>query len=92
MLFAIGSVSPVLCAVGAVQVLGIIAAAASRMAEGTRHERVGHWLCVAALGTVGGLCGFCLQYGPDSGAMCAVTLTVMTMIAIVDVQPASASR
>jgi hypothetical protein len=91
-LFAIGSVSPVLCAVGAVQILGIVAAAASRMTEGTRHERAGHVLCVAALGTVGGLCGFCLQYGPDSGAMCAVTLTLMTMIAIVDIRPASIDR
>lgn len=92
MLFAMGSVSPVLCAVGAIQVLGIVASALARMAEGTPHERVGHWLCVTALAVVGGMCGFCLQYGPDSGAMCAVTLTVMTMIAIVDVRPASAGR
>lgn len=92
MLFAIGSVSPVLCAVGFVQVLGIVAAAASRMTEGTRHERTGHLSCVAALGTVGALCGFCLQYGPDSGAMCAVTLTLMTMIAIIDIRPASVDR
>jgi hypothetical protein len=40
-----------------------------------------------ALAAVGGLCGFCLQYGPDSGAMCAVTFTVMTMITIVDLRP-----
>lgn len=86
---AIGNVSPVLCGVGLVQVLGIVAAIASRLAEGTQREQLGHWLCLAALATVGGLCGFCLQYGPDSGAMCAVTFTVMTMIAIVDVRPGS---
>ena len=87
MSFASPSVSPVLCAVGIVQVAGIIAAVASRLAEGTPYERLGHWLCVIALAAVGGLSGFCLQYGPDSGAMCAVTLTVMTMIAIVDLRP-----
>jgi hypothetical protein len=84
---AIGNVSPVLCGVGLVQVLGIVAAIASRLAEGTPREQLGHCLCVVALAAVGGLCGFCLQYGPDSGAMCAVTFTVMTMITIVDLRP-----
>ena len=88
MSLAIGNVSPVLCAVGLVQVLGVVAAIASRLAEGTSREQQGHWLCVAALATVGSLCGFCMQYGPDSGAMCAVTFTVMTMISIVDLRPA----
>ncbi len=88
MSLAIGNVSPVLCAVGLVQVLGVVAAIASRLAEGTSREQLGHWLCVAALATVGSLCGFCLHYGPDSGAMCAVTFTVMTMISIVDLRPA----
>lgn len=86
--FSIGNVSPVLCGVGIVQVLGVMAAIASRLAEGTPRETLGHWLCLVALSAVGGLCGFCLQYGPDSGAMCAVTFTVMTMIAIVDIRPA----
>ena len=88
MSFAVGNMSPVLCAVGIVQVLGIVAAVASRLAEGTPRERLGHWLCLIALAVVGGLSGFCLQYGPDSGAMCAVTLTVMTMIAVIDLRPA----
>lgn len=87
--FDVRSVSPVLCAMGAVQMLGIAAASIARLAEGTPHERAGHLLCMVALAVVGGLCGFSLQYGPDSGAMCAVTLTVMTLIAIVDVRPAS---
>lgn len=85
MLFAAIAVSPVLCTMGVIQILGVIAAAASRLAEGTAHERAGHWLCLAALAVVGGLCGFSIQYGPDAGAMCAVTLTLMTLIAIVDV-------
>jgi len=85
MLFAAIAVSPVLCAFGAIQVLGLLAAGVARMVEGTRHESLGQWLCVIALAVVGGLCGFALQFGPDSCAMCAVTLTLMTMIAIVDV-------
>lgn len=89
MLFAALAVSPVLCAMGAIQVLGLVAAGAARLAEGTPHERAGHWLCVVALAVVGGLCGFSIQYGPDAGAMCAVTFTLMTLIAIVDVGSAS---
>lgn len=85
MLFAAMAVSPVLCALGLLQVLGLIAAGVARLTEGTPHERAGHWLCLVALAVVGGLCGFSIQYGPDSGAMCAVTLALMTMIAIVDV-------
>ena len=83
---AIGNVSPVLCAVGIVQVLGVVAAIWSRLVEGTPRERIGHCLCFLALGVVGGLSGVCLQYGPDSGAMCAVTLVLMTMISIVDLK------
>jgi hypothetical protein len=80
------AVSPVLCTLGLVQILGIAAAAASRLAEGTRHERSGQWLCLAALAVVGAVCCFALQLGPGSGAACAVTLTLMTLIAVVDFQ------
>lgn len=83
------SVSPVLCVMGAVQVLGVVAAGVARLAEGTRHERAGHWLCMVALAVIGTLCGFSLQYGPDSGAMSAITLTIMTMIAVVDLRSAA---
>lgn len=89
MLFESRSVSPVLCAMGAVQVLGVVAAGVARLAEGSRHERAGHWLCMIALAVVGALSGFALQYGPDSGAMCAITLTIMTMIAVIDFRPAA---
>ena len=83
LLFAI-AVSPVLCAMSAVQIFGLIAAGLTRLAEGTRHERGCQWLLVVALAAVGGLCGFALQFGPASAAVCAVTLTLMTMIAVVD--------
>ena len=83
MLFAI-AVSPLLCTLGLVQVLGIMAAAAARLTEGTRYERGGQWLCLASLVVVGGLCGWSLQFGPGSSAACAVTLTLMTLIAIID--------
>jgi hypothetical protein len=33
---------------------------------------------------VGVLCGVSLQFGPDTAAACAVTLALMTLIAIVD--------
>jgi hypothetical protein len=83
MLFAL-AVSPFLCTLGAIQVMGLAAAGISRLAEGTRHERIGQWLCLAALAVVGGMCGYSLRIGPDSCAACAVTLTLMTLIAIVD--------
>ena len=83
MLFAI-AVSPLLCTLGLVQLLGIMAAAAARLTEGTRYERGGQWLCLVSLVVVGGLCGWSLQFGPGSSAACAVTLTLMTLIAIID--------
>lgn len=83
-LFAL-AISPVLCAMSAVQVFGLVAAGLTRLAEGTRHERGCQWLLVVALAAVGGVCGFALQFGPASAAVCAVTLTLMTMIAVFDV-------
>ena len=84
-LFAL-AVSPLLCTLGVIQVLGIAAAASARLAEGTRYERRGQWLCLLSLVVVGGLCGWSLQFGPGSSAACAVTLTLMTLIAIIDFQ------
>lgn len=83
------AISPLACAMTGVQILGLIAAGMVRMAEGTRHERVCQWLLVFALAAVGGLCGFALQFGAAAGAACAVTLTVMTMICVVDFRPAA---
>jgi len=82
-LFAV-AVSPMLCAMGVVQVLGLVAAGLTRLTEGTPHERGCQWLLVVALAAVGGLCGFALQFGAASAAVCAVTLTLMTMIAVFD--------
>jgi hypothetical protein len=83
MLFAV-AVNPLLCALGAVQILGIVAAASARMAEGTRYERWGQWVCLLSLVVMGGLCCWSLQLGPGVSAACAVTLTLMTLIAIMD--------
>jgi hypothetical protein len=85
MLFAI-AVNPLLCALGVMQILGILAAASARLAEGTRYERRGQWLCLLSLVVMGGLCGWSLQLGPGVSAACAVTLTIMTLIAIMDFQ------
>ena len=83
MLLAV-AVNPLLCALGLVQVLGLVAAASARLAEGTRYERGGQWLCLLALVVMGAVCGWSLQLGPGVGAACAVTLTLMTLIAIID--------
>lgn len=80
------ALSPVLCTVGLVQLLGIAAAAASRMAEGTRYERGGQWMCLTGIVVVGAVCCWSLQVGPDTSAACAVTLTLMTLIAIIDLR------
>jgi hypothetical protein len=81
------ALSPVLCAFGAVQMLGLVAAGVARLTEGTRHEQGGQWLCLGALAMVGTLCGVAIQFGPDTTAACAVTLAVMTMIAVADFSP-----
>jgi hypothetical protein len=86
-LFAALTVSPSLCTLGAVQVLGVVAAAVSRLAEGSRHERVGHWLCFTALAAIGTACGAAVRIGPGAAASCAVTLAVMTLVAVIDVGP-----
>jgi|GEM_PF-398779 len=83
------TISPLICALGAVQIFGIVAASVARLTEGTPHERSGQWLCLIALAVVGMLCGAALQYGPDAGAACAVTLALMTMIAVVDFRSAA---
>ena len=80
------ALSPVLCTVGLVQLLGIAAAAAARMAEGTRYERGGQWICLTGIVVMGALCCWSLQFGHDTSAACAVTLTLMTLIAIIDLR------
>ncbi|RLS32314.1 MAG: hypothetical protein DWH79_07940 [Planctomycetota bacterium] len=80
------SLSPIVCALGGVQLLGLLAAGVARMAEGSRYERLGQWGCLAALGLVGGLCGFTIQFGPDAAATSAVTLMLMTMISVIDLR------
>lgn len=81
------AVSPVLCALGAVQVLCVAAAGCSRLTEGTRFERGGQLLCLAALAVVGAVSGVAIQFGPDSAAACASTLALMTLIAVADFSP-----
>ena len=78
------AVSPSLCAIGAVQVLGVAAAGIARLVEGTRHERLGHWLCVGGLAAIGITFGIAVRLGPDVAASCAVTLAIMTLVAVCD--------
>lgn len=85
-LFAL-AVSPTLCALGAVQVLGVLAAGLARTVEGTRHERLGHRLCLGGLAVIGTACGAAVRLGPGAAASCAVTLALMTLIAVCDFTP-----
>lgn len=82
------AVSPIFCTIGAVQLLGIAAAAAARLTEGTRHEWCGQWVCLAGLATMGTVCGIAIQYGPDAAAASAAALALMTMITVIDIKPA----
>ncbi len=82
------AVSPVFCALGAVQVLGVLAAGLARLSEGTRHQAGGQWLCLFALAVMGCVCGMAIQCGPDSAAACAATLALMTLITVADFSPA----
>ena len=79
-------VSPVVVVLGGIQLFGLVAAAGARLAQGTRYESACQWGCVAALAVVGGLCGSSIQIGPHAAATSAVTLLVMTMIAVVDLR------
>jgi uncharacterized membrane protein len=79
-------VSPAVVVLGGIQLFGLIAAVVARLAQGTRYEPVCQWGCVAALGLVGGLCGYAIQFGPHAAATSAVTLLLMTMIAVIDVR------
>jgi len=81
------AVSPALCALGAVQVLGVVTAGIARLVEGTRHERAGHVLCIGGLAVIGATCGAAVRLGPDAAASCAVTLAIMTLIAVCDLRP-----
>lgn len=82
--------SPALCALGAVQLLGVVSAGIARLVEGTQHERMGHGLCYGGLAVIGATCGAAVRLGPDAAASCAVTLALMTLIAVCDFRPRSA--
>jgi len=78
------AVSPVFCALGAVQLLGVVAAAVARITEGTAHEAGGQWVYLAALAVMGGVCGIAVQFSPDAAAASAGTLALMTLITVAD--------
>jgi len=79
-------VSPLVVVLGGIQLCGLAAAAGARLSQGTRYETACQWGCVAALAVVGGLCGSSIQFGPHAAATSAVTLLMMTMIAVVDLR------
>jgi len=88
MLLLAFALCPMLTVVGVMLVLGLAAAAAARLTEGTRREAQGQWLCLAALALMGTACGCAIQCGPDAAAAAAATLAVMTLITVADFSPA----
>jgi hypothetical protein len=84
MLLLAAACSPTLCALGVVQILGVVAAGIARVAEGTPHERFGQAVCLAGLAVIGTACGAAIRIGPGAAASCAVTLAIMTLIAVFD--------
>jgi hypothetical protein len=89
-IFAV-SLNPLFCLVGLIQLFGLLTAGGARFTEGIRYERVGQWICLAALGLVGTVCGVTLRLGPGVATTSAITLTLMTMIVIIDL-PAARRR
>jgi hypothetical protein len=79
--------NPTLCLLGLVQLVGLATAGVARFVEGTRHEAWGQWLCFGGLALIGTVSGAAIRIGPDAAAACAVTLALMTMIAIIDIRP-----
>ena len=61
--------APLVCLFGCIQAVGLVASMSSRVAEGTRYEGIAQWICLGALGLVGGLCGFAIQFGPGAAAI-----------------------
>lgn len=80
------AVSPVVCLLGGIQAAGIAASFSTRITQGTRFQSAAQAACLAALAVVGATCGYTIQVGPGAAAMSAVTLMLMTMIAVVDVR------
>ncbi len=82
--FAATAANPLFCLVGLLQLVGLLVAGATRFTQGTPYERTGQWTCLAARGLMGTVCGISLQLGPGIATTSAVTLTLMTMIVIIE--------
>jgi hypothetical protein len=67
-----------LCCVGAVQVLGLLSAALTRLAEGSRRQSVCQWLFFVCLGLVG--LGTIVSLGLPSGWWVASGATLSMMV------------
>lgn len=86
------TVSPTLCAVGAVHVLTLVSAWFARMATGSRYELVCQLACLTLLAATGMLCGVSLHLGPGTAVASAVTLAIATLIAVADCGTANGVR
>jgi hypothetical protein len=84
--------NPLFCLVGLVQLIGLLVAGSARFTEGTPYEQIGQWACLVTLGIVGTMCGVTLPLGPGIATTSAVTLTLMTMIVIVELPRRGAAR
>ena len=82
--FAATAANPLFFIVGLLQLIGLLVAGATRFTQGTPYERTGQWSCLLALGLIGAICGLTLKLGPGIATTSAVTLTLMTMIVIIE--------
>lgn len=78
------SLSPTLCAVGAVNLLTLLSAWGARIATGSRYERACQGACLTLLAVTGTLCGVSLHLGPGTAVASAITLMIATLIAVAD--------
>ncbi|MDA8042070.1 MAG: hypothetical protein MPJ22_06615 [Pirellulales bacterium] len=56
----------------------------TRLINGVPIKRTGQWTYLLALGLIGAICGLTLKLGPGIATTSAVTLTLMTMIVIIE--------
>lgn len=84
--------NPLFCLIGFVQLVGLLIAGAARFTEGTPYERAGQLACLVTLGLVGTMCGVTLPLGPGIATTSAVTLTLMTMIVIIELPRRGTAR
>lgn len=74
----------VLCSLGAIQVLGLVSAAAARLSEGSRCQRLSQRVFLGWLGVVGGSTILSLGLWPPCWLASGATFSVMVLTVTCD--------